>query len=169
MADDILTNDDNDNGNVGGRRHKKHSGKRHGNASLRSWVTFVKKVQKEEHLPYKQAMMRAKVRKDKGEKWRGGGGQANMPGAPAPAPAPAPTPGGAAGAAGAAVPTKAIMPGAPSQQQVTSALADTTKYSGKSGGGGTRGRTRGRGQSRGRTRGRGQSRGRTRGRGIGRN
>ena len=56
---------------MGGRKHK-HSGKRHGNASLRSWVAFVKKVQKEEHLPYKQAMMRAKVRKDKGEKWRGG-------------------------------------------------------------------------------------------------
>jgi hypothetical protein len=62
---------------VGGRRHKgskkMHKGKRHGNASLRAWVTFVKKVQKEEGINYKEAMTRAKQRKDKGEKWRGGG------------------------------------------------------------------------------------------------
>jgi hypothetical protein len=62
----------------GGRRHraskKAHKGgKRHGNASLRAWVTFVKKVQKEEGVSYREAMMRAKKRKDKGEKWRGGG------------------------------------------------------------------------------------------------
>jgi hypothetical protein len=61
----------------GGRRHKgskkMHKGKRHGNASLRAWVTFVKKVQREEKVSYKEAMMRAKQRKDKGEKWRGGG------------------------------------------------------------------------------------------------
>ena len=61
---------------TGGRRHKgskkMHKGKRHGNASLRAWVTFVKKVQKEEGVSYKEAMMRAKQRKDKGEKWRGG-------------------------------------------------------------------------------------------------
>lgn len=60
----------------GGRRHrgskKMHKGKRHGNASLRAWVTFVKKVQREEKLSYKEAMMRAKQRKDKGEKWHGG-------------------------------------------------------------------------------------------------
>ncbi len=60
----------------GGRRHKgskkMHKGKRHGNASLRAWVTFVKKVQREEKVSYKEAMMRAKQRKDKGEKWRGG-------------------------------------------------------------------------------------------------
>ena len=60
----------------GGRRHKgskkAHKGKRHGNASLRAWVTFVKKVQKEEGIGYKDAMMSAKKRKDKGEKWRGG-------------------------------------------------------------------------------------------------
>ena len=61
---------------AGGRRHrgskKAHKGKRHGNASLRAWVTFVKKVQKEEGIGYKDAMMSAKKRKDKGEKWRGG-------------------------------------------------------------------------------------------------
>lgn len=56
----------------GGRKTKKH-GKRHGNASLRSWVTFVKKVAKEENLSYRDAMMRAKARKDKGEKWMKGG------------------------------------------------------------------------------------------------
>jgi hypothetical protein len=56
----------------GGRRHR-GSKKRRGNASLRAWVTFVKKVQREEKVSYKEAMMRAKKRKDKGEKWRGGG------------------------------------------------------------------------------------------------
>jgi hypothetical protein len=55
----------------GGRRNR-GSKKRRGNASLRAWVTFVKKVQKEENISYKEAMMRAKKRKDKGEKWRGG-------------------------------------------------------------------------------------------------
>ena len=56
-------------GITGGKRKSK----RHGNASLRGWVAFVKKVQKEEKLSYRDAMMRAKVRKDKGEKWMGGG------------------------------------------------------------------------------------------------
>ena len=56
----------------GGRRHM-GSKKRHGNASLRAWVTFVKKVQREEGVGYKEAMTLAKKRKDKGEKWRGGG------------------------------------------------------------------------------------------------
>ncbi len=60
----------------GGRRHKgskkMHKNKRHGNASLRAWVTFVKKVQKEEGIGYKEAMSVAKKRKDGGEKWRGG-------------------------------------------------------------------------------------------------
>jgi len=63
---------------TGGRRHKgskkMHKGKRHGNASLRAWVTFVKKVQKEEGIGYKEAMSAAKKRKDSGEKWRGGDG-----------------------------------------------------------------------------------------------
>lgn len=65
-------------GIMGGRRHKgskkAHKGKRHGNASLRAWVTFVKKVQKEEGIGYKEAMSVAKKRKDGGEKWRGGAG-----------------------------------------------------------------------------------------------
>ena len=63
-------------GMTGGRRHKgskkMHKNKRHGNASLRAWVTFVKKVQKEEGIGYKEAMSVAKKRKDGGEKWRGG-------------------------------------------------------------------------------------------------
>jgi hypothetical protein len=67
-----------------GRRHKgskkAHKGKRHGNASLRAWVTFVKKVQKEEGIGYKEAMSVAKRRKDKGEKWRGGGEEENSEG-----------------------------------------------------------------------------------------
>ena len=49
-------------------------GKRKVNKSLKAWVTFVKKVQKEEKLSYKEAIHRAKVRKDKGEKWMSGGG-----------------------------------------------------------------------------------------------
>ena len=48
-------------------------GKRKVNKSLKAWVTFVKKVQKEEKLSYKDAIHRAKVRKDKGEKWMVGG------------------------------------------------------------------------------------------------
>jgi len=49
-------------------------GKRKVNKSLKAWVAFVKKVQKEEKLSYKDAIHRAKVRKDKGEKWMRGGG-----------------------------------------------------------------------------------------------
>ena len=48
-------------------------GKRKANKSLRAWVTFVKKVQKQEKLSYKDAIHRAKQRKDKGEKWMKGG------------------------------------------------------------------------------------------------
>jgi hypothetical protein len=52
----------------------KHTGgKRKVNKSLKSWVAFVKKVQKQEKLSYKDAIHRAKVRKDKGEKWMTGG------------------------------------------------------------------------------------------------
>jgi hypothetical protein len=44
------------------------------NKGLKSWVAFVKKVQKEEHIKnYREAISRAKVRKDKGEKWMTGG------------------------------------------------------------------------------------------------
>ena len=49
-------------------------GKRKVNKSLKSWVAFVKRVQKEEKLSYKDAIHRAKVRKDKGEKWMMKGG-----------------------------------------------------------------------------------------------
>ena len=48
-------------------------GKRKVNKGLRDWVAFVKKVQKEEKLTYKDAIHRAKQRKDKGEKWMSGG------------------------------------------------------------------------------------------------
>ena len=48
-------------------------GKRKVNKSLKAWVAFVKKVQKEEKLSYKDAIHRAKQRKDKGEKWMTGG------------------------------------------------------------------------------------------------
>ena len=44
------------------------------NKALTKWVAFVKKVQKEEKIGYSEAMKRAKVRKDHGEKWMGGGG-----------------------------------------------------------------------------------------------
>lgn len=52
-------------------------GKRKVNKSLKSWVAFVKRVQKEEKLSYKDAIHRAKIRKDKGEKWmmKGGDGE----------------------------------------------------------------------------------------------
>ena len=48
-------------------------GKRKVNKGLKDWVTFVKKVQKEEGCSYKDAIHKAKVRKDKGEKWMTGG------------------------------------------------------------------------------------------------
>jgi hypothetical protein len=48
-------------------------GKRKANKSLKAWVAFVKKVQKQEKLSYKDAIHRAKQRKDKGEKWMTGG------------------------------------------------------------------------------------------------
>lgn len=48
-------------------------GKRHANKSLKAWVSFVKKVQDEEGLSYKDAIHRAKERKDKGESWMAGG------------------------------------------------------------------------------------------------
>ena len=50
-----------------------NGGKRKANKSLKSWVAFVKKVQREESLSYKDAIHRAKQRKDKGEKWMKGG------------------------------------------------------------------------------------------------
>uniref|UniRef100_A0A6C0HHR0 Uncharacterized protein n=1 Tax=viral metagenome TaxID=1070528 RepID=A0A6C0HHR0_9ZZZZ len=62
------------------------------NKSLKDWVNFVKHVQKEEGLGYKDAMMRAKVRKNKGEKWMSGGNntppQQHPPGTPKDLPLP---------------------------------------------------------------------------------
>ena len=40
------------------------------NGALKQWVAFVKKVQKEEGISYPDAIHRAKVRKDSGEKWK---------------------------------------------------------------------------------------------------
>jgi hypothetical protein len=55
---------------TGGKRNNKNKG----NKSLKAWVAFVKRVQKEEKIPsYKDAIHRAKQRKDKGEKWMKGG------------------------------------------------------------------------------------------------
>ena len=54
---------------MGGRRKSKKS--RKSNNALKEWVNFVKKVRAEEKIDsYKKAMSRAKVRADKGEKWR---------------------------------------------------------------------------------------------------
>ena len=70
---------------------------RKANKSLKDWVNFVKKVQKEEGLSYRDAMMRAKTRKNKGEKWMTGGTTdapvpppPGTPAAPAPPAPPAP-------------------------------------------------------------------------------
>jgi hypothetical protein len=58
----------------------KRKSKRRVNPALGKWVAFVKKVQKEEKISYKEAMTRAKARKDKGEKWMGGAPTQNSPG-----------------------------------------------------------------------------------------
>ena len=52
------------------------------NKSLKAWVAFVKKVQKEEKLSYKDAIHRAKQRKDKGEKWMKGGADTTVTSTP---------------------------------------------------------------------------------------
>jgi hypothetical protein len=48
-------------------------GKRKLNKGLKDWIAFVKKVEKEEKISYREAIHRAKIRKDKGEKWMKGG------------------------------------------------------------------------------------------------
>ena len=50
---------------------------RKANSSLKSWVKFVKQVQKEEGGSYKEAMMSAKMKKDKGANWMIGGNSAS--------------------------------------------------------------------------------------------
>lgn len=59
---------------IGGKKSRRKGA----NKSLTAWVKFVKKVAKEEKLPYRDAMMRAKARKDKGEKWMTGGNASEM-------------------------------------------------------------------------------------------
>lgn len=48
------------------------------NSALKSWVMFVKKVQKDENISYPEAMKRAKVRKSEWK--RGGAGDDDMMG-----------------------------------------------------------------------------------------
>jgi hypothetical protein len=91
------------------------------NKSLKDWVSFVKRVQKEEGGSYTDAMKRAKVRKDNGEKWMTGGGVADAassvssaPAAAAPAQAPAAQASTSASAgAGAAQASQVVPPGTP--------------------------------------------------------
>jgi hypothetical protein len=62
---------------ISGGRRKKSSHK--APSSFMDWIAFVKRVQKDEKLDsYKDAIKRAKIRKDGGEKWRkskGGDGE----------------------------------------------------------------------------------------------
>ena len=44
------------------------------NSSLKSWVAFVKKVQKEENISYPEAMKRASARKSE---WKRGGAESS--------------------------------------------------------------------------------------------
>ena len=46
------------------------------NASLKSWVAFVKKIQKDENITYPEAMKRASIRKSE---WKRGGSDGPMP------------------------------------------------------------------------------------------
>lgn len=48
---------------------------RKANSSLKSWVAFVKKVQKEENISYPEAMKRASARKSE---WKRGGSAMTM-------------------------------------------------------------------------------------------
>ena len=52
------------------KSHSSKSNKSRRNSILRSWVNFVKKVQKEENIGYGKAMSRAKARKSE---WKRGG------------------------------------------------------------------------------------------------
>lgn len=77
-----MDNDEEPEKQMGGRRKSKKS--RKSNNALKEWVNFVKKVRAEEKIDsYKKAMSRAKVRADKGEKWRSmkGGAEENPDGA----------------------------------------------------------------------------------------
>ena len=63
-------------------------GKGRNNATLKSWVNFVKKVQKEENISYPEAMKRAKVRKSE---WKHGGSSSeenDSSSSPPPSPSP---------------------------------------------------------------------------------
>jgi len=61
-------------------KSKKHMHKGRNNSILKSWVAFVKKVQKEENIGYRDAMLRAKARKSEWKKGMMGGTTShNMP------------------------------------------------------------------------------------------
>jgi len=89
------------------------------NKSLQDWVSFVKKVQKEEGGSYTDAMKRAKVRKDNGEKWMSGGGVADAASSVSSAPAaasaqaPAAAQAPASASAGAGADSVVAPPGTP--------------------------------------------------------
>ncbi len=55
------------------KKHMKKTHKNKGTSILKSWVAFVKKVQKEEHISYRDAMYRAKARKSEWKKGMKGG------------------------------------------------------------------------------------------------
>jgi hypothetical protein len=57
------------------KSYKKHmkTNKNKGTSILKSWVAFVKKVQKEEKISYRDAMFRAKARKSEWKKEMKGG------------------------------------------------------------------------------------------------
>ena len=57
------------------KSYKKHmkTNKNKGTSILKSWVAFVKKVQKEEHISYRDAMFRAKARKSEWKRDMKGG------------------------------------------------------------------------------------------------
>ena len=78
------------------------------NKSLKDWVNFIKKVQKEENITYREAMMRAKTRKNKGEKWQSGGN--SLLGNPPPPPSP-PSPPSGSTPPGLAPPSGSTPPG----------------------------------------------------------
>ena len=134
-------------------------GKRKVNKGLKDWVTFVKKVQKEEGCSYKDAIHKAKVRKDKGEKWMSGGADTDaMEQGEALANS----------VANSAIATTSSEESALSDEGVGEALANSVGESVLAEGGRRRRRTmrrsRGRSQRRSQRRSRGRSRGRGRAR-----
>jgi hypothetical protein len=78
----VLSDEEMDGGRRRSRRRgfkgSKKSKSRKGNKMLSSWVSFVKKVQKEEQISYSQAMKRASARKKEWKMGQMGGGSMSM-------------------------------------------------------------------------------------------